>query len=117
GNHKSVSALTDSIPSTVKVLDRDGDGYLDHIYVADLGGTLMRFDINNGNTGYDNLISNVRDVSNNRDEDVVVAELGIDAAEPLDDADRRFFYPPSIALMKDNLGKHVAIAIGSGLVT
>jgi type IV pilus assembly protein PilY1 len=109
GNHKSVSALTDSIPSAVKVLDRDGDGYLDHIYVADLGGTLMRFDINDSNTGYDNLISNTNNV--------VVAELGADAASPLDDADRRFFYPPSIALMKDNLGKHVAIAIGSGLVT
>lgn len=109
GNHQQVSALTDSIPSTIKVLDKDGDGYVDHLYVADLGGSLLRFDINNQNSGYRTLVSNT--------DSPVVAELGREAVEPLTAADRRFFFPPSVALMKDNLGKHVAIALGSGLLT
>lgn len=109
GNHHRVTALTDSIPSTVKVLDKDGDGFLDHIYVADLGGTLMRFDINNANSGHQDLVSNT--------DNVVVAELGRDAEDPLSADDRRFFHPPSIALMRDGRGRHVGIAIGSGKIT
>ena len=105
-NHVTISALTQSIPSTVKVLDADGDGYLDHIYVGDLGGQLLRFDINNDNTGSSNLISNTGNV--------VVAQLGVVGHSNTDANDRRFFYPPSIALMKDNVGKYVGIAIGSG---
>lgn len=108
GNHQQIAALTDSIPSTVKVLDKDGDGYLDHIYVGDLGGQIHRIDINKTNTGYNTLATSA-----------VVAQLGTRGNATATAADdRRFYFPPSVALMKDSLGrKHVALAIGSGLLT
>lgn len=108
GNHQQIAALTDSIPSTVKVLDKDGDGYIDHIYVGDLGGQIHRIDINKVNTGYNTLATSA-----------VVAQLGTRGNATATAADdRRFYFPPSVALMKDSLGrKHVALAIGSGLLT
>lgn len=103
--HLQVDELTDSIPSTVKTLDRDGDGYFDHIYVGDLGGQLFRFDIL-APLSDSNAISATR-----------IASLGY-RNQASASHDRRFFYPPSVALMKDEAGRrHVALAIGSGLLT
>lgn len=104
-SHLQVDEMTDSIPSTVKTLDQDGDGYFDHIYVGDLGGQLFRFDVK-APLADSNPITATR-----------IASLGYrnngTAAH-----DRRFYFPPSVALMKDSAGrKHVAVAIGSGLMT
>lgn len=108
--HRDIDQLKHSIPSTVKPLDRDGDGYLDHIYVGDLGGQLLRFDINNENTGPADLVSNTGSI--------VVAQLGVEGISTnLDENDRRFYFPPSVALMNDTTGQYVGIAIGSGLLT
>lgn len=108
--HQDIDQLKHSIPSTVKPLDKDGDGYLDHFYVGDLGGQLLRFDINNENTGPSDLVSNTGSI--------VVAQLGVEGiSSNLDENDRRFYFPPSIALMNDTTGQYVGIAIGSGLLT
>src|SRR5258708_15108674 len=37
-----------AIPGRVSVLDIDGDGYADRMYVGDMAGQLWRFDVNNG---------------------------------------------------------------------
>ncbi len=37
--------MNNSIPSTVRVLDLDGNGFADRMYVGDTGGRLWRFDI------------------------------------------------------------------------
>jgi type IV pilus assembly protein PilY1 len=39
--------MTDSVVSPIATLDRDGDGFIDHLYFADLGGKVYRADINN----------------------------------------------------------------------
>ncbi|AUM11954.1 pilus assembly protein [Ketobacter alkanivorans] len=107
--HAQISALQYSIPSTVKTMDTDGDGYLDHFYVGDMGGQVHRFDVNNSNTGSSNLISNINDT--------VIAQLGFanDGVAVVTDADdRRFFYPPSVALGNCPRGSCIMVAIGSG---
>ncbi|MCP5019050.1 MAG: hypothetical protein GY938_27790 [Ketobacter sp.] len=109
GNHVQISSLQYSIPSTVKIIDRDGNGFLDHIYVGDMGGQILRFDINNSNTGAANLVSNTTDA--------VVAQLGVSAflSAPTNmENDRRFFHTPSVAQMRCPAGSCMAIAIGSG---
>lgn len=109
-NHRGIDDLQHSIPSTIKPLDKNGDGYIDHFYVGDLGGQLLRFDINLDNTGASNLISN--------EDSIVVAQLGVEGITTnLDENDRRFYFPPSVALMNDTTGQYVGIAIGSGLLT
>lgn len=42
----NISSMMHSIPSRVKVIDRDSDGVADHLYVGDLGGNLFRIDLN-----------------------------------------------------------------------
>jgi type IV pilus assembly protein PilY1 len=40
--------MTHSIPAALRVLDMDGDGLADRMYVGDMGGVVWRFDIVNG---------------------------------------------------------------------
>jgi Tfp pilus tip-associated adhesin PilY1 len=40
---KFTTAMDYSVPSSVKVVDEDGNGFVDKVYVGDLGGQLWRF--------------------------------------------------------------------------
>ncbi|MBP2279376.1 type IV pilus assembly protein PilY1 [Psychrobacter sp. PL19] len=44
---KTVATMTNSIVAGITTLDRDNDGFMDHIYFADLGGQLFRADFTN----------------------------------------------------------------------
>lgn len=43
----TVATMTNSIVAGITTLDRDNDGFMDHIYFADLGGQLFRADFTN----------------------------------------------------------------------
>ncbi|CAN6959556.1 pilus assembly protein PilY [Psychrobacter okhotskensis] len=43
----TVSTMTNSVVAGITTLDRDNDGFMDHIYFADLGGQLFRADFTN----------------------------------------------------------------------
>lgn len=47
GASKTVSDMTNSIVAGVTTLDRNNDGFMDHIYFADLGGQIFRADFTN----------------------------------------------------------------------
>jgi len=110
--HVEIEALKYSIPSAVKTLDKDGDGFLDHIYVGDMGGQVHRLDIDN--SGGTDLVAN----ASNGFADTVIARLGFDGSSLQDNQyqdDRRFFYPPSVSLMLDSRGRrYIGVALGSG---
>jgi len=90
-----------SVPARVKPLDLSGDGLVDRLYVADMGGQIFRFDINN-----DNNASLSSSITGGR-----IADL---AGSGKTDA-RRFYYPPDVALIAEK-GKspYLALAIASG---
>jgi type IV pilus assembly protein PilY1 len=91
--------LTDSIPSTVSLLDSDGDTLHDRIYVGDTGGNVWRADINGTNTS-DWKLS-------------LLASLGRhDSGGKAND--RRFFHRPDIVQNFDADGPYDAVLIGSG---
>jgi len=46
----NIAAMTNSIPSRIKAVDRNGDGISDHLYVGDLGGQVFRIDISADHT-------------------------------------------------------------------
>lgn len=97
---KTFAAMKYSIPSDVKVIDLNYDGFADQIYVGDMGGQLWRFDVANGKSGAA-LVSGG-----------VIAEVSKDADSG---NNRRFFYAPDISLNKDSMGKlYFAIAMGTG---
>ncbi|GAA0857992.1 pilus assembly protein PilY [Aliiglaciecola litoralis] len=93
-----LSEMEYSIPARISVIDREGDGYADHMYVVDMGGQMFRLDIHNGN-GVSELVTGG-----------LMASFGGDAA--IDN--RRFFYGPDVSEI--NLGDQhfYAVALGSG---
>jgi type IV pilus assembly protein PilY1 len=96
-----LAQMTYSIPSNVRVIDMNGDGYADRLYVGDMGGQVWRFDIDNvENTGAGNLATG----------GVIATLAGSGVAGA-----RRFYYAPSVSLVSDEyLGHFLSIAIGSG---
>ena len=93
-----------AIPSPVAVLDIDGNGYADRMYVGDMAAQLWRFDITNGNTAAGLVAGGL------------IASLGTkkDAVHPAADQ-RRFYSAPDVAAeQKPRLSPFLSIAIGSG---
>ena len=89
-----------SIPARVKPLDISGDGYIDRLYAADMGGQIFRFDINN--TDGNPLSASITGAR--------IANL----AGTADIDARRFYYPPDVALIDAPDGKYHAMVISSG---
>lgn len=87
-----------SVPARVSVIDRDNDGFADHMYVADTGGQLFRLDIHNGNS-VSELVSGG-----------LLASLGGDTAQH----NRRFYYAPDVSEISTGDQHFYAVAIGSG---
>lgn len=100
GGDTSVDDMEYSIPARVKPLDIIGDGYIDRLYVTDMGGQIFRFDIDNNNG--DPLASSVTGAR--------IADL----ADTAEEDNRRFYYPPDVALVIDETGKYNALVIASG---
>jgi len=91
-----------AIPSDVKVLDMNTDGFADRIYAADLGGQVWRFDIYNGQPAATLVTGGV------------LAQLGgAPAANPPLASTRRFYYSPDVALVSGDQ-PYIHIGIGSG---
>jgi type IV pilus assembly protein PilY1 len=95
------AGMTFSIASDISTLDVDGDGYIDRLYAADLGGNLWRFDVGSP---------------------TVTAWTGnkIFSANPATGADtgRKVFYKPSVTLETSvsvtTRGNDATILMGSG---
>ncbi|MEW5754842.1 MAG: pilus assembly protein PilY [Pseudomonadota bacterium] len=86
-----------SIPSDVTILDANGDGYSDRLYVGDMGGQIWRFDLKKVNSGASDLATGG-----------VIASLGDSTAS----GNRRFYYAPDVSMATN--GKYFNLAIGSG---
>ncbi len=91
-----------SIPARVKPLDLNGDGNIDRIYAADMGGQIFRFDID--------------ETANSFNDAAIDGGRIADLAKDNDTKDaRRFYYPPDVAIVAER-GKaaYLGIAISSG---
>jgi hypothetical protein len=89
-NNISISGMDYSIASTVATIDEDGNGFVDKVYVGDLGGQMWR-------------IGKFTDTSSNpfsffqSDENIMnwTAEI-LFISDPT--YERKFYYPPSVTL-------------------
>jgi type IV pilus assembly protein PilY1 len=88
------SGMTYSIPSDIAMLDTDGNGKIDRLYVGDMGGRIWRFDIADPNpvNWQGRIIFQSNEVSSDR---------------------RKIFYPPDVTLEKDS-GNYEMLFFGTG---
>lgn len=77
-------SMTYSIPSDIAKIDTDGDGFIDRLYVGDMGGRMWRFDTSNSNPL--NWTGKILFRSNTATGDA-----------------RKNFYPPDVTLEKDTV--------------
>jgi type IV pilus assembly protein PilY1 len=87
-----------SIPARISVIDRENDGYADHMYVVDMGGQLFRLDIHNGEAT----------------SDLVTGGLMADFGGDTESDNRRFFYGPDVSEISLGSDHYYAVALGSG---
>ncbi|MDH5618831.1 MAG: PilC/PilY family type IV pilus protein, partial [Gammaproteobacteria bacterium] len=100
-----LAGMTRAIPTRIKVIDINGDGYADRMYASDLGGQVWRFDVRNGNTTA-NLVTGG-----------VIAQLGAEGLASPGPADtRRFYNSPDVAMFSDTRQnrRFISVSIGSG---
>jgi len=98
--------LADSIASDLTVLDTDGDGLSDRLYVGDTGGRIWRADF----PGTDRSAWTLGPIANlGRGHPV-----GSAAADASNANDRRFFHAPDYVPGRDASGSFDAVVVGSG---
>jgi len=101
-NANDFSDMQYSIPSQLRVLDIDFDGLVDQIYVGDMGGQIWRMDFDNKELPSESI--------DNRIDAGVIAKLAGDTPE----SNRKFYYPPDVAVVRTDGRQMLNIAIGSG---
>lgn len=99
-----VAGMNYSIPSKPTVIDLDNDTLADVIYIGDLGGQVIKFNINNENKGSSGLATGK-----------VIARLGRSDATVSGVANRRKIYEPiTVTRVKRNNEKYMAVIVGTG---
>jgi len=93
-----VASMNYSIPAAPAVIDVNGDGLADQLYVGDMGGQILRFDFNNG-----------QGAAGFATGGVIASLAGSGSA-----SNRRFYYSPDISGTLRNGRRYLNLAIGSG---
>lgn len=101
----NISDLKNSIPSSIKAIDRDGDGITDHLYTGDLGGQVFRVDLNPEHK--------VSTESSDQKPLVLNAFKFADVNEAGKNP-RRFYEPPTFTIHKDGGKRFAVLALSSG---
>lgn len=105
GGASPTNKMEYAIPARVKPLDVSGDGNIDRLYVADLGGQIFRFDIDE--VALESAAFSGAAIKGGRIWDLAKDDALADA--------RRFYYPPDVALVAErNKPLYLGIAISSG---
>jgi len=102
GSGQAFNRMDYAIPSDIRVLDIDGNGFADSMFVGDLGGQVWRFDFNLYHEAGDGDLLNGG----------VLADLS--RPKTVLSTTRRFFYEPDVALIRENGERFLSISIGSG---
>lgn len=99
-----VNGMNYSITAKPTVIDLNNDSFADVIYIGDLGGQVLKFNINQLNTGKTNFASGK-----------IIAKLGTSDTTLSGVSKRRKIYEPITAIrVKQNNEKYMSLIIGTG---
>ncbi len=101
--HYNSASMIYSIASDISVIDTNGNGYADRLYFGDMGGQVWRVAFSESNNASGQPTVNF----DNAPSVTKIADFGSSAR-------RQFFYPPAVALMRQQGQKYLAITLGSG---
>jgi len=106
-NADANATMKHGFPAALRAIDMTGDGFLDRIYAADMGGRIWRFDVFNGATSADELVGGG-----------LLATLGgADLTSPAATDVRRFYATPDVVpIVAENVHQksYISVNIGSG---
>ncbi|MDH5425636.1 MAG: PilC/PilY family type IV pilus protein [Gammaproteobacteria bacterium] len=104
GADLEVADMQYSIPARPKAVDVSANGYLDRIYLGDMGGQIWRVDIQPGKGAADTDLSALIDINR------VASLSGVTAAD-----NHRFYYPPDVAIIEEpGKAAYLSLAMSSG---
>lgn len=110
GADLELSKMTHAIPSNINVLDINGDGWSDRMYVGDMAGQLWRFDITSRIDNPSPTADVPFDVNGG-----VIASLGHQSGDTGTASNRSFYNTPDVAKITVYGGaSYYNISIGSG---
>ncbi|USE37537.1 pilus assembly protein [Endozoicomonas sp. SCSIO W0465] len=98
GSNLNIGNMRYSIPADLTLADIDQDGLTDYFFAADTGGQIIRFDINEANSGASNFARGG-----------VIASI----SQPSATEARRFFQSPDVSV--SSTAEYLNIAVGTGL--
>tara|TARA_R110002096_G_scaffold146914_6_gene305985 strand:- start:4375 stop:7764 length:3390 start_codon:yes stop_codon:yes gene_type:complete len=99
----TLSTMTRSFPSAVRVIDFTGDGFADRMYAVDVGGQLFRFDVHRNELAADTVTGGV------------IARFGGEGVASAGATDtRRFYSAPDVSIFTDPVLNRRFLAIGMG---
>lgn len=108
------SEMNHSVVSQIRVLDRDNDGYTDHIYYADLGGRVWRADLDNKKPVCP-IVGNQEKCTDNFSVTRVVKVLDVSDQAQGGEAAPRFYERPLVTFTSEIDGTVMGmVTVGSG---
>ncbi|MEQ8428081.1 MAG: PilC/PilY family type IV pilus protein [Gammaproteobacteria bacterium] len=105
-----IANMVHSFPSRVTLLDSDGDGFQDRIYIGDTGGQVWRVDLG----------ADINPSATAPEGSTIVGRLATISTQGTPADERRFFEPPSVVQVLDTLYADAAnneydyVLIGTG---
>ncbi|RLL48649.1 pilus assembly protein PilY [Acinetobacter cumulans] len=118
GSDADNANLKHSVVSRISTLDRDGDGYTDHLYFGDLGGQIFRVDMDNYQTKKTVTASGVTTVSYSDFgvRTVRLADLATNAAgQAIANGDNpRFYEPVTLTIHDEDSKTFILVGAASG---
>jgi Tfp pilus tip-associated adhesin PilY1 len=98
--HTTDTAMNYSVPSTVKLIDENNNGFVDKVYVGDMGGQMWRFGQFTTDSAGNTLTFPVSDENINNWTGLVLFRAPTYVVDSTTYT-RKFFYPPNVTIEKD----------------
>jgi len=101
GGNQAFDQMDYSMPSDIRILDSDFDGFADQMYASDLGGRIWRFDFKQFHAAGDA-------------DPLVKGGIIADLSGTAQADERRFYCEPDVAMISHEGERFLSISIGSG---